>query len=291
MCGTIQPRVLARAIGTTHKENGLLARLLLAMPPRITKKWTAAEVDPAVIEGFGLVIDGLLGLEPAVDDDGIPAPIPLELSTGAKRVWTAFYNRHAVAQRDLEGDLAAAFAKLEEAAARLALVVHLTRWAGGDPTADPQVVDEQSMRAGVTLAEWFKGEVVRVYRILGETDGDRDRRRLVEWIRQRGGETTVRDLQRGPRQYRAGDAAEAALADLVKRGFGYWVSAPPGKTGGQPARVFRLATLATGDRTPINPRNNEVVSPSPVSPSQKTLAMTTAAPPPPEGGDTTRVVL
>jgi len=239
VCGTIQPRVFARSLGEQHRENGLLARLFLAMPPRVPKQWTEAQVDPAVVELFGQAIDNLLRLEPAAGDDGVPEPIPLGLSEDAKRVWVDYYTRHEAEQADLQGELAAAWAKLEEGAARLALVVHLARWAGGDPTADPGVVDGQSMTAGVTLAEWFKHETRRVYMVLDETDEDRDRRRLVEWIAAKGGVVTARDVQMRYRPLREPGAAEEALNDLAQRGWGRWETvAPSGR--GRPRRQFCL---------------------------------------------------
>lgn len=50
--------------------------------------------------------------------------------------------------------MAAAWSKLEEYAARLALVVYFTRWAAGD-VADETRLDVASMNAGVTLAKWL----------------------------------------------------------------------------------------------------------------------------------------
>ena len=77
---------------------------------------------------------------------------------------------------------------------------------------------------------------------------------------------TVRDLTRGPRKYRAGDAAETALQDLVDAGYGYWQDSPTTPDGGRPTRVFRLGDSGDGDETPLNPGKTAVVSPSPVSP-------------------------
>jgi hypothetical protein len=56
-----------------------------------------------------------------------------------KAAWKDLYNHHAEEQTDLSGELSAAWSKLEEYAARLALVIHFTRWAASD--ADPQSPD------------------------------------------------------------------------------------------------------------------------------------------------------
>lgn len=106
-----------------------------------------------------------------------------------------WFGRWGEAQDAAEGEQAAALAKIESYAARLALVHHLVSLAAAQCCA-LHPVGETSMRAAITLAEWFAGEAARVYTILLESSEDRDRRRLVEWITTRGGTISVRDLQR-----------------------------------------------------------------------------------------------
>ena len=73
--------------------------------------------------------------------------------------------------------------KIEAIAARLALVIHLVRFAANDPTlCDADHVDGESVAAGVTIARWFANEAERVYGVLQEGDEAADRRELVEWI-------------------------------------------------------------------------------------------------------------
>ena len=195
----------------------------------------------------------------------------------AKRAWVTFYNEHAAEQVDLSGDEAAAWSKLEGYAARFALVMHLTRWAAGDATLhDPARVDEASIAAGVVLARWFANEARRVYAILGESDEGRESRRLVEWIERRGGTVTVRDLTRGPREYRGDpERAAKALGELVAAGVGRWEVDAHGPKGGRPADRFRLLSRGgdTGDwrRTSVDPAENRVrvLSPSPPSPAHR----------------------
>jgi len=44
--GGVQPGILNRVLGYEHRESGLLARMLLAMPPRLRKRWTEIEIPP-----------------------------------------------------------------------------------------------------------------------------------------------------------------------------------------------------------------------------------------------------
>ncbi|REK24792.1 MAG: DUF3987 domain-containing protein [Planctomycetota bacterium] len=242
VCGGIQPAILHRALGIEHRESGLAARLLLTCPPRTAKRWTEADIDPMAEAEIARLFDRLYELQPTVDHEGEPRPVVVGLTPDAKTAWKAYYNDHAQEQADLAGELSAAWSKLEEYAARLALAIHFARWAADDPTlSGADVVDAASMAAGIALATWFKGEARRVYALLGESDEDRDRRRLVEWLERRGASVTPRDVQMGCRWLRAPGAAESALEQLAKAGWGHWEPTPPGRRG-QPTRRFRLST-------------------------------------------------
>lgn len=245
IAGGIQPAILQRALGPEHRESGLAARLLLTCPPRKAKRWTEADIDPSAEAELVRLFDKLYELQPAIGDDGEPRPVLVRLSGDAKTAWKTYYNAHAVEQADLTGDMAAAWSKLEEYPVRLALVVHFTRWAAGDPNlTKPDIVDAASMNTGITLAKWFKHEARRVYSILDESDAERDQRRLVDWIGRKGGTMTQREVQQGCRWLKEPGAAEAALEELVKAGRGTWEQSPAGQRG-QPTRRFKLSTVST----------------------------------------------
>ncbi|MBP7937497.1 MAG: DUF3987 domain-containing protein, partial [Phycisphaerae bacterium] len=203
IAGGIQPKTLRRALGVEHRENGLLARLLLAMPPARQKRWTEAEIDEATEALIEQVFDWLYELQPDTDDEGKPRPRLVQMTPKGRKAWIAFYDAHAAELAALSGDLSAAWSKLEGYTARLALVVHCVRWVAGDTTLQsPDAVDEVSIAAGVELSRWFGHEARRVYATLGESDEGRDRRHLVEWIERRGGRVSVRELTHGLRPYR-----------------------------------------------------------------------------------------
>lgn len=254
IAGGIQPETLRRSLGQEHRDSGLAARLLFAMPPRKAKRWTEDDVDEYTEAAVADVFDRLYALEPAIDAEGDPEPRLVTLSPEAKRVWVRFVNEHATEQLRIVGDEAAAWSKLEGYAARFALVLHLTRAAAGDPTlAAMGMVDEASIAAGVVLVRWFAREVERVYAILGGDAEDREQRRLAEWIEGKGGSVTARDLTHGLRAYR-GDAPKArdALGELVEDRYGVWETPLPGSKGGAPAKRFRLVTIDTGTTTPAS---------------------------------------
>jgi hypothetical protein len=252
--GGIQPAVLRTAIGREHLQDGLCARLLLAMPETRPVRWSEAIVDPPTEAALGSVFDRLLSLEPAADEDGHPAPFAMPLTPEAKAAWVEFYDRHRDELSDLDDDLAAAWSKLEAYAARFALIFQLCSWAAGAAGCD--AVSEASIRAGIMLADWFGNEARRVYALLAESEADREDRELVELIRRKGGSVTPRDLMRACRLFVTSADAEAALDVLVKAGRGQWQNVPTGPKGGKPSRVFYCSDAVDADNTPTNSVEN-----------------------------------
>jgi len=254
VAGAIQPGVLQRALGREFYENGLAARLLLAYPPRLVRRWTEAEVSRAAESAVAAMFERLFELAPIADDAGEPSPGIVGLSPGAKAAWVAFYNAHAAERLRMTGDLAAAWSKLEGYAARLALVAHLVRWSAGD-TNNPDMLDEQSLEAGVALARWFGQEARRVYAMLAGPPEDGERQDAIGIIRRRGGAVTARDLMRSSGRFQTAADAELALDALSDAGLGRWEDADAGASGGRPTRRFVL-TGADTDTTPITAANS-----------------------------------
>lgn len=242
--GGIQPAILARAMHGEHRESGLLARLLMAAPPRSAKQWTDDDIPEAAEKEYAKLVDALFALEADCDDEGKPRPVVVTMTPDAKAAYVAHYNAINVERAELSGDLAAAWSKLEEIPARLALILHYVEAAyrGGDIN-EPSTITAGTMNDAIRLANWFKRETRRVYGLLAETNEDRDRRRLVEWIAKRGGTITARQLQQSRREFRdSSDAAEAALRDLAQHGHGVLsVDNHEGKPG-RPVQVFTLST-------------------------------------------------
>jgi hypothetical protein len=240
VCGTIQPGVLHRALGAEHRENGMLARLLLVWPPRQVRRWTDAGIGREHIDAVRRVLERLRGIEPARDRYYEPFPVALKLTDDASRLFRQFFDANAEILASATGDYAAAVSKLEELPARLALILQLARWAADDGVEN-DIVDADSMSAAITMTVWFRRETQRVYRLLASSAEHGQRNELIDWIRSRGGRCTVRELQNGKREFSSSAAvAEAALQSLVDASFGYWEPVPSGPSGGQPTRLFVL---------------------------------------------------
>jgi hypothetical protein len=100
----------------------------------------------------------------------------------------------------------------------LALIIHLARHASGE-NVDERKVDEASMDAGIKLTRWFCRETRRVYAVLDQSETERGYYELADWIRRKGGNVSVPDVQGGHRRFRTADETEAALNELVASGL------------------------------------------------------------------------
>jgi hypothetical protein len=237
--GTIQPQVLASALDDNALAAGLGARFLLAMPSTRKRRWSEAEVDEETADRYGRLLRDLLSITLA--DPVKRTPNLFVLAPPAKEIWREWFGRWGDATDAAEGEQAAALAKLEGYAARLALVHHVVSLTAAGARGADHPITETSLRAAIALVDWFAGEAVRVYTILRETNEERDCRRLVEFIEARGGSVYPRDLQRAnARRWPSSDDAEAALEGLAKTGIGEWREVQPGPAGGRPTRLFCL---------------------------------------------------
>lgn len=239
--GGIQPAVAQRVFTPELLDRGFLARFLVVWPPRDVPGWQPAEVPPAVRDRIRLICQRLVD-KLAMDHDGRRArPRVVALDASAEPVYAAFMAEHSRRAVDATGMLAAAYAKLAELPARLGLIIHLVRWAAGEPV-DPDGVDAESLERAVQLTLWHMDETARVYDwlMMGAEAGRLAA--LVDWVRRRGGRVTARDLYRtGPRAYRGRQqAADDALRELVRLGVLRVETETPAPEGGRPTTVYSL---------------------------------------------------
>ena len=255
--GTVQPGALKSALfgrypesdsanpAREHFENGLAARIQLAMPPKRPRVWTEETIPDSLRRSVNFVFQDLTSLEMNRTEDGQLEPVDLDLSPGAKKAWVRFYNDFGKEQAALSGDLSACFSKLEACCARFALIFHLVRVVANDPCiSDPSFIDETSIGMAVDLTRWFGNEAARVYQLIGgqgESPEEREIRELLEAIRKHQGAVSVRDLMRSGKPWRdkTAEEIEVSLNRLGASGFGRWVVV---KTAGRPARVFTLSS-------------------------------------------------
>lgn len=241
ICGGIHPNVLKQWLAQQDFFDGLVARFLLAMPPRRIRRWTGAYIDATAVYGFAEDFDPLFKLGETVDSAHKSGGRAMQLSDGARAEWRRFYDHHAQQQTRLPDALAAVWAKLESYAARLALLFSCHHLTCELKQKDVDIIDAKSMASSIALVRWFGYEAQRIHAVLSQGVDQNEQQQLLEIIRRNGGEITVRDLRRYSRRYRNNpNLAQTALDDLVEAGLGVWVSKDSTGARGRPADVFRI---------------------------------------------------
>jgi hypothetical protein len=104
--GEIQPDVFRRALAGEHQQDGLSARLLVAMLPDREIRWTEQEISGDMWYALERLCDGLLELPGDLEPHG-PQPRPMRLGPEAKRLFVEFFKQHQKAKREMDDDLRA----------------------------------------------------------------------------------------------------------------------------------------------------------------------------------------
>ncbi|HEY1380566.1 MAG TPA: DUF3987 domain-containing protein, partial [Gemmataceae bacterium] len=219
--GTIQPGVLQSIMTRRHRSSGLLARLVLAeMEPVEDLAWSnVSAVRDDTYDAYTALVKDLYHLPEFV------SPLTAE----ADRVWGAYWAPARKAAEHAGGDIGAMRSKMIAFTARYALI-HNT---AANPR-DRSAVGAESIRAAITLSEWFRREQERLYAKLAATGGGDDAA-LLAFIREQPEQrATPRTVHRWNRDlYPTSEAAELAMRKLDK--VGRWVTV---QTGGRQSTYF-----------------------------------------------------
>ena len=188
-------------------------------------------------------------LDEAKPGELIPALV--DMSSEAHRLLVDYSTRTKQQMNEVDETLRPWFGQLASQAARLTLVLHLSRWAAGEEI-DPTVCDVTSLFCGIKLAEWFAWETKRIHADFTRSAEQTEQFRLIDWLSRRGGTATVRDLCRSNgRKYPTEAKAQVAMDQLAETGVGVWVDMPPGEKGGPSYRVLSMGVSLFG------PKGNE----------------------------------
>jgi hypothetical protein len=184
--GSIQPDVLGDLADEQGREDGFLHRILFAYPDEIQMTWTDAVVDDETMEAYCGVFRELQRL-----------PEELSYATFTNEGKAEYIRWVDGLYGELSGptladNLRGPYAKMEGYCARMALVLHLSRYVCGE--ASSEQIDQKSVLGAVKLTEYFMSHLPRVYGRLFTTKEDRQLFSAVEQVRKRGGRMALRDM-------------------------------------------------------------------------------------------------
>jgi len=225
--GGIQPDMLSLLGDEKGRADGFVDRLLFAYPKEIpAQHWSNYSVEPHLKQQWADTLQFLFGLEMEhSEDEGIDLPQIVHFTDEGYAAFVEWNNAHMDEMNSLTSDsvFKGPWHKLRAYFLRLALVIHLSRFACGE--VDAEDVDADSVACTTRLIDYFKSHARKVYRHLTLDAGDRRVVQVLSWIRDHDGECSARGLMRAsiPGIKKQSDANHM-MKELVDRGYGTLVN-------------------------------------------------------------------
>ena len=220
ICGGIQPGMLLKIL-TENKhffDSGFMARILFAMPPDQSQRWTYDVVSDKTKKQYRNLIKGILSWRSSTDGNSLNPEEPdiITLSESAELQFADLCDANGEEREQMESDTQKAFfPKLTGYAARIALVFHLVKWWDNE-TVDYDTVDGETMESAIQLSHWFKREALRINEAMrGEAPQvDLEAAAIIRVIRRKG-KLTAADIARYVRTYHVKGGSEKAKIKMV----------------------------------------------------------------------------
>jgi hypothetical protein len=222
--GCLPPEVLTDLTDERGREDGFMHRMLFSYPDPVPLEYTETYVSEGAVAGYATVVDMLLTM--GADSAAIHQLVTMTPS-GREAFRTLLRELYATLNDpECPQQLRGPIAKLEGYAARLALILQMSRKAAGETT--DEVIGPESVEGAAALVRYFLSHARRVYAQLRTTPEDRQVWTALRWIKARGS-TTVRAVQmNGVAGVKSASEAKGLLAKLQDRGYGT-VKEGPGK--------------------------------------------------------------
>jgi hypothetical protein len=215
--GCLPPDVLSDLTDEQGREDGFVHRILFAWPDPVTLEYTDACVSDEAIQGYTDVIEKLLVLgSESANTDAVVTFTPSAHETFRALVEELYQVLNAP---DCAPHLRGPIAKLEGYAARLALILQLTRKAAGE--TGEETIEQTSVDGAAKLVRYFLSHARRVYAQLRTTPEDKQVVAVMQWIRAHGTSTTARELLTNHvAGVKSASEAKVLLTKLHDRGYG-----------------------------------------------------------------------
>jgi hypothetical protein len=177
--GNLPPDSLLKLTDRASGEDGLLERILFTYPSTRAAAWADAGVPREVESAYADLVGKLYALDFAAGE-----PVVVGFTAEAKDTFVTFVTDTAAERdgADIAAHLRGAWGKMEGQCARLALLLHQIRTAGGSPTD----VDRAAVDGAVALCDYFKGTARRAHAHLLTANSSaqgRDAEAVVAWVR------------------------------------------------------------------------------------------------------------
>jgi len=192
--GTIQPGILNDIANGSKSKNGFIDRILFAYPDKFeATEWSENELSRELMNEYGNIIQKLLDLEYVRDESGEFQPGEVIFSTGAKKVFTQWYNKNANLKFDatFSEQLRDSYAKLDVYVCRIALIMQMLFWASGEDDQYRDISDK-SIHAAIDLTEYYRTTFKKVIEQVNKVETPAE---LKVVLKMRANNTSYRDIE------------------------------------------------------------------------------------------------
>lgn len=217
LSGTIQPMVLKKCL-LKNEDNGMLQRFLITFPKERATVLNDIPKNNKVFDAVKNFINKMLGVIGDTFVENTNELILLELDHEAFCLFQSAHDRYGSEKVGMPTALKSFWSKQAGRIARIAGVLHAVRVFSRE-ASDKQRIDAETMKAAITLADWYGNEARRIYPIIGcksETEFDSDSREILNTIKQIGKNATKNSIYKRLRKYRDKDGREV-LRDLLQK--------------------------------------------------------------------------
>lgn len=231
--------------GLTEKPGfrgrGLLGRFLYVLPPSNLGYRTldAAPMLPDWVARYGGILTGIINQKMA-GSEREPRPHVLSIANDALKIWQAFAHKIEAGMREgaTYAHLTDWAAKLPGAAARIAALLHITRYALISPWE--KEISIEDMSAALRIADVLSVHALAAFDLMGADPALDGARVVLRWIEREGKlEFTFRDCHYAHKaRYKRADELESVVEVLVERHYIRPRAAI--RTHGRPSRIYEV---------------------------------------------------
>ena len=210
--GNLTPDMVSSLAEHSGRDDGFTDRFLMVEPMVQTPYWSDAEVTGAVTARYTAHVEALLDLQM---ENGHPTR--LSLTKSAYDEWARLHNEHVDHIRQVAASARGPLAKMIMYAARLSLVLHVSRFVAGETESSD--VDEKSVLRGWALVDYFAAHRYHAMSRQSRARSGQRTHAALSWLRKRELPATPRDLQRaGVAGVRTAEEANSLCDELVTLG-------------------------------------------------------------------------
>ncbi len=146
ICGGIQPDVMGDLSVEAGRRDGFLERILWNVPQTKPAPWSEAEISSEASYALLTLFRHLRHTE--------ASPAPVQLSQGAKQLFTSWYDENQVTTAEIGGLMAGVYAKMPLQLARLTLIFHCMEYPDAPSS---RLLPPETMNSAIKVVEYFRG--------------------------------------------------------------------------------------------------------------------------------------